>query len=111
MAKFLVVVSTQDPGAASLAVRWAAVALSSKWAEDVEVAFFGPSQKLLVEGEESVMNAITALREAGKEPMVCERVADAMGVKQVLVEKGFKLGPVGETIGKLADQGYKVLVW
>jgi hypothetical protein len=111
MSKFLVVISTSERDKALLGLRWAIAALKNKWAEDVEVVFFGPIEKSIAEGDNDLLGLIKDLEGLGKEAVACIRVAEAEGIAEKISEKNVKLGRVGELIAKYVDNGFIPLVF
>ncbi len=111
MARFLVVVSSGEKPKSLLALRWAAAALSNGWADDVDVVFFGPAEDFLARGDPDFYEAIKALQSQGKEPIACERFAQAAGYLDTLAKRGIRTGYVGEIIARKTAEGYTPLVF
>jgi len=107
----VVVVSTRDVEKAVLAARWAAAARRNGWVEEVAVFFFGPSEDLIASGDEAVLEALQALREAGVRVAACRRFAEGRGYASRLEELGVEVYYVGEEIARLIREGHTVLTF
>jgi len=105
LAKVLVIIVSGDQAKILPGLMWSLNALKYGWVEDLEVAFFGPSERLIAESDPLVMDALSKLRDAGKEPVACRRIAENSGFLKELEGK-VRVEYIGPMIGKLLDEGY-----
>jgi len=104
MAKALVIISSVDEKAL-VGFMWATNAIKNGWVEDVEVILFGPIEKAVAEGDERFIPWIEKLRELGKLPIACKRIAELEGFETSL-QKYTKVEYVGKIIAEHLEKGY-----
>ncbi|ASJ07296.1 hypothetical protein A3L08_08170 [Thermococcus pacificus] len=104
MVKALVIISSSDDKAL-VGFMWSTNALKYKWVEDVEVILFGPIEKAVAEGDERFLPWIEKLKELGKLPIACKRIAELEGF-EVSLEKHAKVEYVGKIIAEYLEKGY-----
>ncbi|WP_456469071.1 hypothetical protein [Archaeoglobus sp.] len=109
MAKLLVIIvsgkEAKEKAVAGLV--FAANSIKFKWAESVEIVFFGPSEDLLVEDENFREMVISQLGDY--KPLACKFIADMKGYADKL---GFtRLEYIGELVNRFIDEGYTPMVF
>ncbi|NJE85926.1 hypothetical protein E3E23_08835 [Thermococcus sp. CX2] len=104
MVKALVIISSEDEKAL-VGFMWATNALKYKWVEDVEVILFGPIERKIAEGDGKFLQWIERLRELGKLPLSCRRIAEDGGFA-VKLEKYTRVEYVGKIIADYLEKGY-----
>lgn len=88
---------------------YASKAIANGWLDEVQVLFFGPSERLLVENEAIAGTAkeIAAVRP----PIACRFIADRDGIADSIAELGLKIEYVGTIIADHIKQGYVPMVF
>lgn len=104
MAKALVIISGADERAL-VGFMWATNAIKYKWVEDVEVILFGPIERAVARGDKRFIPWIEKLRELGKLPVACKRIAELEGFEASL-QKYTKVEYVGKIIAEHLEKGY-----
>ncbi|MCA6213812.1 hypothetical protein GQS78_06015 [Thermococcus bergensis] len=104
MVKALVIISSDDERALP-GFMWATNAIKHKWVEDVEVILFGPIEKAVADGDERFIPWIEKLKELGKLPVACKRIAELEGF-EVSLQKYTKVEYVGKIIAEHLEKGY-----
>jgi len=109
MAKLLVIISSgkEAKEKAVTGLIFAANTMKFKWAEDVEIVFFGPSQDLLVEDEGFRDMVISQLGEY--KPLACKFIAETKGYSDKL--EFTRLEYVGSIVNDFIDKGYTPMVF
>ncbi|WP_148882271.1 hypothetical protein [Thermococcus aciditolerans] len=102
--KALVIISSADERAIP-GFMWAVNAIKNGWAEDVEVILFGPIEDAVARGDERFVPWMERLRELGKLPTACRRIAEEKGFEDIL-GKHAKVEYVGAIIAELIEEGY-----
>jgi hypothetical protein len=110
MAKLLVIVSSgkEAKEKALVGVLFATNTMKYKWAEEVEIIFFGPSQDLLVEDEEFRNVVLSSIGEY--KPLVCKYLAETKEHPKEKLEFA-RIEYVGSIINELIGKGYTPLVF
>ncbi|WP_297510014.1 hypothetical protein [Thermococcus sp.] len=102
--KALVIISSADDRALP-GFMWAVNALKYGWAEDVEVILFGPVEEAVANRDERFLPWIEKLRELGKSPVACKRLAE-MGNFEAPLKEHARLEYVGKIIAGYLERGY-----
>ncbi|AMQ17841.1 hypothetical protein [Thermococcus peptonophilus] len=104
MVKALVIISSDDESALP-GFMWAANAIKHGWVEDVEVILFGPIERAIANGDERFLPWIEKLRELGKLPIACKRIAEFEGF-EVSLQRYVRTEYVGKIIAEHLEKGY-----
>ncbi len=107
--KILVIISTGEAEKAATGLMYARNAIRFKWMDEVEVIFFGPSERLLVE-DEKIINAVKDFPEFEK-TLVCKFLSDRDGISEKIGEMGLNVDYVGPIISGFINEGYIPLVF
>ncbi len=110
MAKLLAIISSgkEAKERALVGVLFATNSMKYKWADEVEIVFFGPSQDLLIEDEsfrETVLSSIGEYK-----PLVCRFVSEIKGHPMEKLEFA-RVEYVGSIINRLINDGFIPLVF
>ncbi|MCE4598658.1 MAG: hypothetical protein F7C81_00465 [Desulfurococcales archaeon] len=108
--KVLVIISSDNLDVAKTGLMWAINAIRNKWVDDVEVIFFGPIERAIAEGNRELIELISSLVEARKQPLACRRIAEVEGYLEKLEDK-IQTIYVGSRIAELMSKGYIPLVF
>lgn len=109
MVKVLVIISSDDEKALP-GFMWALNALKYRWADNVEVILFGPIERAIAKGDERFLSWVEKLKELGKLPLACKRVAELEGF-EVSLEKYAKVEYVGKIIAEYLKEDYVVMTF
>ncbi|WP_237268671.1 hypothetical protein [Thermococcus celer] len=104
MVKALVIISSDDDKAL-VGFMWATNALKHGWVEDVEVILFGPIERAVAEGDGRFLPWVEKLKESGKLPIACRRLAEMEGF-EVSLKKYTRVEYVGKIIADYLEKGY-----
>jgi hypothetical protein len=85
-------------------------AATKGWMEEVNVIFFGPSEKLAAADRE-VQTRIAELMSAGIRVMACKKCSDGFGVTETLEGMGVDVLYVGDVISQLLKDGWASLTF
>lgn len=111
MDRLLVIVATKDIDKIETAVRYAAYANSRGWFDDVEVIFFGPSEKVIASNLDLLNNLIKLAKDNNLRMGACKAIADEQFIANKLEVNGINVFYVGEYISNQIRNGVKVMVW
>ncbi|MGC8572839.1 MAG: hypothetical protein C0171_02740 [Caldisphaera sp.] len=114
--KVLVILSSNDVDKILTGLLWATNALKYKWASDVKLIFFGPSEKLLSSRNDNILKALKEfLSYANQRPLACKFIAEKDGTLNILqtvsAEFGVDVVYVGSKISSYISEGYVPLVF
>ncbi|AAL80830.1 hypothetical protein PFDSM3638_03505 [Pyrococcus furiosus DSM 3638] len=104
MVKVLVIISSDNESALP-GFMWAVNAIKHRWVEDVEVILFGPIERAIANGDERFLPWIEKLKELGKFPIACKRIAELEGF-EVSLQRYAKIEYVGKIIAKYLEKDY-----
>ncbi|WP_297419535.1 hypothetical protein [Thermococcus sp.] len=102
--KVLVIISSGDERALP-GFMWSVNALKYGWVEDVEVILFGPVEEAIARGDERFVSWIEKLRELGKLPVACKRIAEEESF-EVSLQRYARVEYVGRIIADRLKEGY-----
>jgi len=107
--KVLIIISTGEEEKALTGLTYASKTIKEGWLDEVQVLFFGPSERLLIENEEIARMAkeLTAVQR----PIACKFIADRDGIADEIVDLGLKVVYVGTIIAGFIKQGYIPMVF
>jgi hypothetical protein len=107
--KLLVIISTGEEEKAFTGLMYAAKTTTEGWFDQVQVIFFGPSERLLVQNEE--MAKVAKDLGAVQPPIACKFVSDREGISDKIEDLGLKVDYVGTIIADFIKQGYVPMVF
>lgn len=111
MNKLLVVVVSDDLAKAQVALQMATRMRRRGTLEDVQVLFFGPSEKTLAAPPQALAELLQGLGSGDAAPMACRAVADQLGVAEMLESSGSRLVAAGQEIERRILDGYQVMTF
>lgn len=107
--KLLIIIATGEEEKALTGLMYASKTISNGWLDEVQVLFFGPSERLLVENEAIARVAKELV--AVQKPIACKFVADRDGISDEIEKLGLEVEYVGTIIADHIKQGYVPLVF
>jgi hypothetical protein len=107
--KLLIILSSRDKEKILSGLMYAYGILKFNWLDDVEIFFFGPSEKLLAEDEE--VSGLAKQITNQKKITACKFIADNEGITDRLLKIGINVEFVGSIISALIREGYQPMVW
>lgn len=108
--KILVIISTAEAEVARTGLMYAVNALKNSWMQDIQLFFFGPSEKLLL--EDGVMQTLLQEFQSLKgKPIACKFIAEREGLGNSIAEMGVEVVYVGERISSLIQSGFIPMLW
>ncbi len=107
--KVIVIISTADSEKAATGLMYARNAKKFNWMDDVQLVFFGPSEKLLVE-DETIIETVKKIPGFEK-TLVCKFLSDKDGTSEQIEELGLNVDYVGPIISGFINEGYTPIVF
>lgn len=107
--KLLVVLSTGEREKALTGLMYAKNAIEQGWIEDIQVIFFGPIEKLMLEDEE-IKDYAEAIAEQ-TECVACKYLSDRDEISEDIKQLGVEVDYVGRIISDYVKEGYVPMVW
>ncbi|RLF60823.1 MAG: hypothetical protein DRN37_02030 [Thermoplasmata archaeon] len=107
--KVLVIIATGEEEKALTGVMYAYKTMSEGWLDEVQVMFFGPSERLLVQNGEIAKMAKELC--AVQQPIACKFISDRDGISEQIEGLGVKVEYVGTVIADFIKQGYVPMVF
>ena len=107
--KLLVVLSTGEREKALTGLMYAKNAIEQGWIEDIQVIFFGPIEKLMLEDEE-IKDYAEAIAEQ-TECVACKYLSDRDEISEDIKQLGMEVDYVGSIISDYIKEGYVPMVW
>ena len=107
--KVLVIIATGDKEKCLAGLMYARNAQARNWLEDVKVVFFGPSEKLIVQDEDCLSEALEVASLG--ETFACKAISDNDKVSEAIEELGIKVEYVGSIVSDFIKAGYVPMVW
>lgn len=111
----LVIISSGEeaPDKALTGMMYAINARKNGWLENVNMIFFGPSEKMIsmAEGESQIALFLKQAQEAGITPVACRAISDGESITPKLQSLGFNVEYVGKMISDYIKEGYQVLTF
>lgn len=107
--KLLVILASGEKETVLTGLMYARNAIKRGWMEDVQVVFFGPSEKLMVE-DAQVSDAAKEMVEMTN-CRACKAISDREDISGKVEELGVKVEYVGSVISDLIKEGYTPMVW
>lgn len=111
----LVIISSGEeaPDKALTGMMYAVNAKKNKWLDDVNMIFFGPSEKFIsnADSESQVAQLLKKAIELGITPVACKAISDGSELTTSLQTLGFEVEYVGLTISSYIKKGYQVLTF
>lgn len=107
--KLLIVLSTGEREKALTGLMYAKNAIEQNWIEDIEVIFFGPIEKLILEDEE-IMGYAEAIADQ-TECVACKYLSDRDDISEDIEDLGMDVDYVGSIISDYIKEGYTPMVW
>ena len=107
--KVLVIIATGEEEKALTGLMYASKTMSEGWLDEVQVMFFGPSERLLVENEEIAREAKELC--TVQKPIACKFIADRDSISDQIEGLGLKVEYVGAIISDFIKQGYVPIVF
>ncbi len=111
MDSLLIIIASRDREKILTALLYAGNAYRRGWFDEVEVIFFGPSEKEVAMDRDLQQKMMDILNETGLKILACKAVADGYEVADSLSNIGIDVMYVGEYISNKIKKGVKVLVW
>ena len=111
MDRLLVIIATRDIDKIQTAVKYAAYAKTSGWMDDVEIIFFGPSEKVLASNPDLLSQVVRISRDNSLRVGACKSIADEEFISNKLEISGLNVFYVGEYISSQIKNGVNVMVW
>jgi hypothetical protein len=108
--KVCVIITSRDKDVIKWALRYSWRNVESKFLEDLKVIALGPSEKVICQ-EPDLQKIIKDIQDQGQTVRACKACSDEEGISDQLIELGFKVEFVGETISRLIKQGYVPMTW
>ena len=107
--KLLVIIATGNREKARAGLMYARNVLKHKWLDNIQVVFFGPSEKLAANDKEITwfIKEITAKCKC----FACKAIAEEEGLTEKLGETGVHVEYVGSIISDAIKNGYLPMVW
>lgn len=109
-AKVAVIIGTAERAKAEAGLMYAVNAVKYGWLDDVQLFFFGPSEKLLLQ-DEDLQEYLREFGRQGRTATACRFLANREGTGDALAGLGLEVAYVGEMISNLIKDGYTPLVW
>ena len=110
MVKVLIILSTAETEKAVAGFMYAVNSIKYGWLEDVEVVLFGPIEREIAKGNEKLISWVEKLRELGKIPYACKKIAEDEGFEGSL-RPYTKVEYVGRIVSDLLNKGYIPMVF
>lgn len=107
--KVLVIIATGEEEKALTGLMYASKTMSEGWLDKVQVVFFGPSERLLVQNEE--IAKVAKQLSAVQKPIACKFISDRDGISDTIEGLGVKVEYVGTVIADFIKQGYVPMVF
>ena len=111
----LVIISSGEEATdkALTGMMYAINAKKHKWLDDVNLMFFGPSEKMIAKAEPGSELSIFLKQavELGLTPMACKAVSDGDGITTKLEGLGFNVEYVGLIVSSFIKKDYQVLTF
>ncbi|MHA1212585.1 MAG: DsrE family protein [Candidatus Heimdallarchaeota archaeon] len=93
-----------------LSFRLALNAHTKKWADEVRVLIWGPTEKILAENKQ-FQEEVKLLIEAGIDVFACKACSDNYGVSDALTQLGVKVEYVGRLTIQMLKEGWHQLTF
>lgn len=105
--KILVIISSGEEARekALTGLRFALVAKKNKLMDDIQIVFFGPSEKLVTDDDE-FKNMLREGKDLGIVPFACSGIANRDNLTEALKYLGFSVDPIGPVITDFMQKGY-----
>lgn len=111
----LVIISSGEeaPDKALTGMMYALNAKKNNWIENVNMIFFGPSEKFISESppESRASQLLKNAIEIGITPVACKAISDGNELTTSLQKLGFEVEYVGLTISSYIKKDYQVLTF
>ncbi len=107
--KVLVIIASGEKEKALAGLMYARNAQKNKWLDDVKVVYFGPSERLIVQDEDVMAEAMEIA--AQSQTFACKALSDRDEVSGSIEELGVKVEYVGKIVSDLIKEGYVPMVW
>jgi len=104
------IISSADAGKARAGMMYALNALKHKWMDDVQLIFFGPAQKMILE-QKDLQAIMIEFSQIGRKAVACKRISDLQENSADLIELGLDVAYVGPIISDYIHRGYTPLTW
>ncbi len=105
----LVIIASGEKEKALAGLMYARNAQKNKWLDDVKVVYFGPSERLIVQDEDVMAEAMEIA--AQSQTFACKALSDRDEVSGSIEELGVKVEYVGKIVSDLIKEGYVPMVW
>ncbi len=113
--KLLVIISSGDEAQekALTGMMYATNVKKNKWLEEVNVIFFGPSEKMIAKShpDSPVGKSLKQLIDQGITPIACRAVADRDNLTTDLTGLGLSVEFVGHIISSYIKKDYQVITF
>ncbi len=105
----LVIIASGEKEKVIAGLMYARNAQKNKWLDDVKVVYFGPSERLIVQDEDVMAEAIEIA--AQSQTFACKALSDRDNVSGTIEELGVKVEYVGTIVSDFIKEGYVPMVW
>ena len=113
MKNLAIIISTSNKEKAVAAATLAGVSRKNKFFGDTKLIFFGPSERFIADGDETIMKLINDYNNAGDSSAIaCKLVATNLNLLEKIEKvSAVKLEMVGPIIKDLAEKDYEFLTF
>ena len=108
--RVVVIISTADGGKAQTGAMFAVNSLKYGWLEDVQLFFFGPAERLLLD-DPDLQELLMEYQRQERTAVACRFLAERDGTAAALSDLGVEVAYVGSMIAGLIKDGYTPMVW